>query len=115
MPIVRSRYARTLSVDLVRRRLTPVLRRHGIRRAVLFGSVARGEPTRHSDVDLILVQQTGKRFLDRYEGLLLELTRALPEASVEPFIYTPGELESMREQPFIQRALAEGVSLYEPG
>jgi predicted nucleotidyltransferase len=105
--------ARGLSPQTVARRLRPVFKRFGIRRAVLFGSVARGEATRHSDVDLILVQDTDRRFLDRYDGLLLELNRSLPEAAVEPFIYTPAEVERMRENPFVRRALNEGVCVYE--
>ena len=32
----------------------PVLARHGIRKAILFGSRARGDASRRSDVDLIL-------------------------------------------------------------
>jgi predicted nucleotidyltransferase len=46
----------------LRRKLRPILERYHIRRAILFGSLARGEDTRRSDV-LILVQETDKRFL----------------------------------------------------
>lgn len=60
-------------------RLRPILRRRGIRRAIVFGSVARGEATRRSDLDLILVWETERRFLDRYDGLLAEIARAVPE------------------------------------
>jgi hypothetical protein len=64
-------------------------------------------------VDLILVQRTTKRFLDRYEGLLYELNMALPEAAVEVLIYTPDELDRMRGRRFIDRALREGQVIYE--
>jgi predicted nucleotidyltransferase len=52
--------------------------RHQIVKAILFGSVARSEASPRSDVDLILVQRTEKRFFDRYEGLLFELNKAIP-------------------------------------
>lgn len=104
----------TLTPSLVRERLAPVLRRHKVLKAVLFGSVARGEPSRHSDVDLIIVQCTDKRFLDRYEGLLYELGTAIPEAPVEALIYTPEELDDLaRSRRFIARALEEGQVIYE--
>jgi predicted nucleotidyltransferase len=102
-----------LTAERIQACLLPVFVRYQIDRAILFGSVARGEASRHSDVDLILVQRTTKRFLERYEGLLYELNAALPEAAVEVLIYTPEELERMRERRFIARALREGVVIYE--
>lgn len=103
----------------MRERLAPVFRRHGVPKAILFGSVARGEPSRHSDVDRdpvdrIIVQRTDKRFLDRYEALLYELGTAIPEAPVEALIYTPEELDDLaRSRRFIARALEEGQVIYE--
>ena len=88
--------------------LTPVFQRYGILKAIVFGSVARGEPSPYSDVDLILVQRTTKRFLDRYEGLQLDLNRAIPHTTVETLIYTPEEMEWMQKRRFIADALREG-------
>jgi len=87
----------------VRNALAPVFRRHGVQRALLFGSVARGEPSRHSDVDLIVVQETDKRFLDRYTPILQDLNNALPGHPVEPLIYTPAEFAAMSQTAFITR------------
>ena len=102
-----------LTVDRVRKCLVPVFRRYGILKAIVFGSVARGEPSPRSDVDLILVQQTEKRFLDRYEGLLFDLGRAFPHAAIEVLIYTPEEMERMQKRRFIANALREGQVIYE--
>ena len=102
-----------LTVDEVRKCLAPVFQRYAILKAVVFGSVARGEPSPHSDVDLILVQRTDKRFLDRYEGLLCDLGRAFPYAAIEALIYTPEEMEWMRKRRFIATALGEGKVIYE--
>jgi predicted nucleotidyltransferase len=102
-----------LSLENVRACLTPVFQRYGILKAIVFGSVARGEPSPHSDVDLILIQQTTRRFLDRYEGILLELNQAIPHAAVEALIYTPEEMERMRERRFVATALREGKVIYE--
>ncbi len=69
--------------------------------------------SRHSDLDLILVQKTDLRFLDRYDGLLASFSRALPEWDVDILIYTPEELAEISNRRFIQHALQEGKILYE--
>jgi predicted nucleotidyltransferase len=103
-----------LTLDEIRRCLAPVFRRHGVLKAIVFGSVARGEPSPRSDLDLILIQRTEKRFLDRYEGLETDLHEAFPHAVIEALIYTPEEMERMQERKFIARALQEGKVIYEP-
>ena len=94
-------------------RLSPIFRQYKVRKAILFGSIARGEETRHSDVDLILIQETQKRFWDRYDGLLLALGQAAGHFAVDALIYTPQELEAIKERRFVQQAFREGITLYE--
>lgn len=84
-----------------------------IRKAIVFGSLARGEPFPRSDIDLILVQETEKRFFDRYEGLLCELRRCVPERDVDVLIYTPEEMAFMARRCFIATALREETVIYE--
>lgn len=102
-------------ISRLKDRLTPLFRRYGIQKAILFGSFARGEPSRRSDLDLILVQETDRRFLDRYEGLLLELGKLVPDRDLDLLIYTPGELERLAGRPFVAAALREGKVIYESG
>ncbi len=104
-----------LDVGAVARLTRPVLERHGIERAILFGSFATGRQGRRSDVDLILVTETRARFFDRYDGLLAELYRALPGRDLDVLVYTPEELERIGHRAFIRRALGEGVVIYERG
>ena len=94
-------------------KLLPIFSRYRIVKAVLFGSFARGEATRHSDVDLLLVQDTTKRFLDRYDGIYGEITDAIRGRDVDVLIYTPEELQRMADRPFIRTVLAEGVVIHE--
>jgi predicted nucleotidyltransferase len=82
-------------------------------RAIVFGSLARGEPSRRSDLDLIVIQKTAKRFLDRYDRLLPEIVQAVPGRDVDLLIYTPEELASLADRPFVATALREGVLIYE--
>jgi len=91
-----------------------VAKTNGARFALLFGSFARGTETKHSDVDLIFVEETSDRYLDRIDRYLKPLTERLDPA-VEIFVYTPSEFESMKEGPFVARALREGVVLFESG
>ena len=54
--------------------LNPVFSEHGVRKAVLFGSYAKGTATEHSDVDLLV--DSGLRGL-KFFGLLGSVTCAL--------------------------------------
>ena len=81
------------------------------RRLILFGSRARDEETPCSDVDLIVVYETRKRFLDRLAELYLLWD--LPMA-VDILAYTPEEfMEMSGSNPFIQEAVARGRVLFE--
>ncbi len=101
------------TLDDLAGRLRPVFRRRRVKRAIVFGSLARGDATRRSDVDLIVVQETQARFLDRYDDLLPEISRAVPERDVDLLIYTPDELAAMADRPFVSAALREGKTIYE--
>jgi predicted nucleotidyltransferase len=101
------------AIRKIAERFAPVFSRYGIQKAILFGSVARGEATRRSDIDLILIQQTTKRFLDRYDGILCDLNRESPGPAVDVLIYTPGEFDRMGNRGFIAKAVREGRVLYE--
>lgn len=62
----------TASANLIR----PILQRHGVVRAGIFGSVARGEAGPGSDLDLLVEFDRRTSLLDR-AGLKLELEAAL--------------------------------------
>jgi predicted nucleotidyltransferase len=93
--------------------VSPIFEKHRIKKAILFGSLAKGTQSRKSDIDLILIQETDKRYFDRFEDILRELYQALPGRDIEVFIYTPEELTGISHRKFIQRALQEGKVIYE--
>lgn len=80
---------------------------------ILFGSVARGDADEHSDIDVIVVKKSDKRFVERLVEVLSYVPRDLRGADV--LVYTPEEFHKMQEagNPFIERALKDGVVLYE--
>ena len=91
----------------IRRRLADM----GVQKAILFGSLARGEVTPFSDLDLIIVQETDARFLDRLEPFYAGLDLRV---DADILVYTPEELAELQTwNPFIQRAMREGKVIYE--
>jgi predicted nucleotidyltransferase len=102
-----------IEINVIKERLLPICKKHKVEKAILFGSLARNEASRHSDIDIIIVQNTTLRFLDRYDGMLAAFCRALPEWDVDLLIYTPEELAKISARPFIMQAMKEGKVLYE--
>lgn len=94
--------------------LCSIFRAHGVTKAVVFGSFARGDQTKRSDLDLMLIQNTDKSFFKRYDGLYEEICRILTNYAVDLLIYTKHELDQMAPRTFIQSILREGVAIYEP-
>ena len=91
-------------------RLTAAAAALGVRRVILFGSLARREGGLTSDLDLLIVWDTPLSFLER----TVELYRRLkPCVAADLLVYTPAEMERMAHTPLVRRALAEGKVLYE--
>ena len=63
-------------LERLRERVAPILRRLGVRRASVFGSLARGEGDEESDVDLLVELEPGRSLLDLAE-LKVELEEVL--------------------------------------
>ena len=95
-------------LEKLKKNLNPFFKKHNIIKAIVFGSYARKTENRKSDLDLILVQRTEKRFLDRYDDIYDYIKRV----SADILIYTPEELSRISARPFIRSALEEGVTIY---
>jgi len=63
-------------LERLREKVAPILRRLGVRRASVFGSLARGEGDEESDVDLLVELELGRSLLDLAE-LKVELEEVL--------------------------------------
>jgi len=63
-------------LERLREKVAPILRRLGVRRAPVFGSLARGEGDEESDVDLLVELEPGRSLLDLAE-LKVELEEVL--------------------------------------
>jgi len=101
---------RRRQLDAELQRIVRVLPQLGVQRAILFGSLARGDVGGVSDLDLILVVETRERFLER----CARFYRALePTVGMDILVYTPDEFEAMRRRRFLRHALADGKVIYE--
>jgi hypothetical protein len=60
-----------------------------------------------------LIQKTDKRFLDRYQGVFFEPSKAVKDRNIELLIYIPEELLKIADRAFIATALREGEVTYE--
>ena len=65
-----------MSIDEIKEKVNPILRQHGITRAAVFGSAARGEATEKSDID-ILVEIPRVYNLFEFAGIKLALEDVL--------------------------------------
>lgn len=97
-------------LETLRHRLAPHLER--ARKAIVFGSVARGEADDWSDLDLVIIADTTRPFLERYRDFE-DLYDVWPRLDL--LIYTPAEVAQMQAEgrPFIEHVLAEGVVIHE--
>jgi predicted nucleotidyltransferase len=99
-------------IDHIKKLLLPVFKQTNTEKVYLFGSLARGTQTRKSDIDLMIICQTNKRFFDRFEDYE-KINKILSDRSVDMLIYTNDELSKISHRAFIKGILEEGVVLYE--
>ena len=80
----------------------------------LFGSMAAGAVGEWSDLDLVIIKHTEKRFLDRTREVI-ELLR--PQVGVDILVYTPEEFAHLiQERAFVRDEIAgKGKLIYERG
>ena len=91
------------------------LKKYRPEKVILFGSQAQGEADEHSDIDLIIIKDSDKKFIDR----LIEVSEILgPDLDkVDAFVYNPEEWRRMIESgnPFALEAIEKGKVVYEKG
>lgn len=82
---------------------------------ILFGSLARGETHEDSDIDLIIVKDTGASYGERVKALLPVLRGRLVGADI--LVYTPEEYERGKRARWglIRDVERDGKVLYERG
>jgi predicted nucleotidyltransferase len=76
----------------IKKKITPILKRYGVKKAAVFGSLVRGESRKDSDID-ILIEFKGRKSLLDLAGLEIELEKKLDRKvdlltykSIHPFL-----------------------------
>ena len=64
------------NIEKLKKKIIPILRRNDVKRAGIFGSYARGDNKKNSDVDILGEIKNNISLLD-FVGLKLELEEAL--------------------------------------
>lgn len=95
-----------MTVSDIKQRITPLLEEYGITYAGVFGSVARGEDTTDSDIDLII--RFGRpmgmfkymRLIDGLESLLEKKVDLVTEKSLNKYVapYVLPEVKKIYEK-----------------
>jgi predicted nucleotidyltransferase len=65
-----------MTIPEIKNRIIPVLKKYGIKKAALFGSIVKGESTKDSDID-ILVEMPKTASLLELASLKIELEEIL--------------------------------------
>lgn len=65
-----------MNIEEIKRKILPILKKYGVTRAGIFGSVVRGEAREESDIDILVEIESRMSSLD-FVGLKLELEEAL--------------------------------------
>jgi predicted nucleotidyltransferase len=80
-----------------------------VHKVILFGSYAQGRRDLFTDLDLIVVIESQDDFVTRCAELAGRLDAGV---ALDLLVYTPAELEKIRERPFIRQAIKTGKVLY---
>lgn len=82
-----------MDIEKIREIAVPILRRHGVAKAFVFGSYAKGEQAKDSDIDILIEYAPGvRKSLLTHVKIISELREALQrdvdvvtEASLSPY------------------------------
>lgn len=80
---------------------------------ILFGSYAYGKPTKDSDIDLLIIKESGKRRIERFCEVR-KIIRDIKGISVQPVVFTNEEIKKRLKigDDFIKEILEKGKVLY---
>ncbi len=79
---------------------------------ILFGSLKNGDIRETSDIDLLVIKNTDKSYLQRIDEIVNKIH---PQLALDIFVLTPQEVEKEIEEgnPYIKEIIDEGAIIYE--
>lgn len=95
------------SIDRIRKIVRDIPEIHKV---ISFGSYSRGKRDLFTDLDLIVIMDTEKDFVQRTADLYQLLQCGV---DLDLLVYTPEEFHNMQEGNFLRKALQDGQVIYE--
>ena len=100
--------------DTLERLIQKLVAEYAPEKVILFGSYAYGQPDEDSDIDLLIIKETGDRFIDRWttvQGILSDPARLTP---LETLVMTPQEVQKRLQvgDQFVAEIVNKGRVLY---
>ena len=91
------------------------LKKYGPEKIILFGSAGREDTDEYSDIDLIVIKETRKSFVERLAEVITYVRPSL--CPIDILVYTKDEFEEMKRDlnPFLEEILKDGKVIYEKG
>ena len=94
-------------------RIVPIIKKLGVDKIILFGSLNEKKVGKSSDIDIAIIWNTRKSFSDRLEELY---TTVMPKLAIDFFVYTPSEIKKLEKTShFVKKMLEKGKIIYETG
>jgi predicted nucleotidyltransferase len=98
--MVRIRLRKEIKVEEIKEKIKNYFKnKKKVKKVILFGSLARGDYTIRSDIDLVVIMDTEENFIYRGKDFQADLNTIFP-LDVELFVYTPSEWERMKDSFF---------------
>jgi len=66
-----------MGINEIKNKINSILKKNGVKKAAIFGSYARGEETKKSDVDILIEYENDDKSLFDFIGLKLDLEKEL--------------------------------------
>lgn len=109
LAVARAKHARQLeeALEAIVARLT---QDGAVKRISVFGSYARGRRDLFTDLDVIVVMDTEKPFVERLRDLYAGLSSTV---DLDLICYTPAEFVALRDHGFLRAALAGELVVFE--
>ncbi len=111
MPLDKDISKRKIKLDCELERVVSRIKDLGVQKIILFGSLAKGQISFSSDIDLIVIKETDKRFIKRLKEVY---SHVKPKTAVDILVYTPQEYRYLlMENEFIKDISKKGTVIYE--
>ena len=75
---------------------------------ILYGSVARGEDTEESDIDILIISPVADEIRKDIISLAVDIVLEKEEV-ISPMLMTPEHFNKTKDYPFLTNVLEEGV------